>query len=280
MALGWPDDYPSPASVRKEVDAMVASIAEALLRRIPASQIAGIYFKGSAQRRWDSLLDYVPEISDVDVHVLFRDDESVARRLGTVEEALAIQSHIEAAYRAKVASPLHTPRPQLTILNHLLRDPEYSPSPRETVTTLHGDDYPEATYDEHRERELACARMLSHCEALKTLPLRVVDRPGSLLLTVVRDLTWRVSPSGPRVLSVLGMPAAQAWSLNRTEVVAALEEQREGDLATSYRDFYLSAWAYFLSRYADSAAARSTVRAGAEVLRRAAVAAGVPPTER
>lgn len=252
---------------------MVASIVEALLRQIPSSEVTGIYFKGSAQKRWDSPVDYVPEVSDVDIHVLLRDDEHVARRLGEIEPALAIQSQIEAGYRSKVVSPVHTPRPQLVVLNHLLEDPEYSPSPRETVTTLYGDDYPDASYDESRERELARARLLSCSDVLERLPLRVVDKPGRGLLVVLRDLTWRVSPAGPRLLSILGVPSPQAWSLNRTQVISALEEMEQRDLAKAYADFYLSGWAYFLSDFQHSAAARAALGAAIEVLRRSAAAA-------
>ena len=66
---------------------MVASIVEALLRQIPSSEVAGIYFKGSAQKRWDSPVDYVPEVSDVDIHVLLRDDDVCRIRCGPFRSA-------------------------------------------------------------------------------------------------------------------------------------------------------------------------------------------------
>jgi len=247
-----------------------------VLEQAPPSEVAGLYFKGSARKRWDSPVDYVPETSDVDIHVLFSDDACAARRLGTMESALQVQGRIETGYQARVPSPLHTPRPQLMILNDLLRDPEYSPSPPGTVTTLHGATYPDATYDEARERSLARMRLLSHSDVVGGLPLRAVDKPGRYQLSILRDLAWRVSPSGPRLLTILGLPSPRAWQLNRTEIIGALEESGQRDMAKAYRDFYLFAWAYFLSAYADSEAARSAVAAGAEVLELGAAAAGAP----
>lgn len=274
MASPWPENYPSAAIIRHEVESMAASVAEVLLECIPTSEMAGLYLKGSARARWDSPLDYVPEVSDVDVHVLFRGDACVERRLGTIEAALAIQMRIEDRYRSKVRSPVHMPRPQLVVLNHLLQDPDYSPSPRKSVRTLWGDEYPEAAYNEEREREMARRRLLSEAEILQALPLRIVDKPGAHLLPVVRDLTWRVSPTGPRVLCLHGMPAAEAWSLNRTGIAGALERLGEEGLAGHYRDFSLSAWRSFLSRHQDSDAIRSVIAAGSEVIRRAAEITG------
>ena len=273
LESGWPNEYPDIASLRVEIDAMVASLVEAVLGQVPATELAGIYLKGSAHKRWDSPVDYVPEISDVDVHVLFRDEDSIAQRLGTPEAAMAMQKQVEHGYASRIEHPIHTPRPQLVVLNLLLQDPDYSPSPAGMVDTLWGEPYPSAMYDEHKEQAVARKRLLVDAAILETLPLRVVDKPGRYLLTVIRDLTWRTGPSGPRLLLLFGMPAGQVWSLNRTGVIQALEELGAHEFAGAYRDYYLSAWACFLSGYADSDAARSAVGAGINALRIAAAAA-------
>jgi hypothetical protein len=69
------------------------------------------------------------------------------------------------------------------------------------------------------------------------------------------------------------MPPARAWSLNRTRIISSLSELGEDDIATVYRDFYLLAWAYFLSGYADTEAARRAISAGVEVMARGVAAA-------
>ncbi len=268
MTPEWTDKYPSAEALRREVSAMVDTWVEVLLDRIPRSEIAGIYLKGSAQKNWDSPVDYVPELSDVDIHLLFRDSSCVGKWL-TVENALEIQALVEDAYRKKISSPLHVPRPQLTLLNHLKEDPEYRPSPIQAVTTLYGDRYPEyEDEDEQRLRETARARMPSYTDVLATLPGTLIDKPGAYIISLLRSLNWRVSPIGPIVLLLRGMPWSQVWLLNRTQIIKLLEEHGEAALAADYSTYYLSAWDYFLSGYTDSAAARRAVTAAVQVLKR------------
>ena len=102
------------------------------------------------------------------------------------------------------------------------------------------------------------------------MPMQVMDRPGRYSWTSLRNLSWRVSPTGPRVLDLLGMHPDQAWSLNRTGVDAALRERGQGALADKLAEYYLSAWDYFLSDYQDTDAARRTIRAGAAAITLAA----------
>ncbi len=268
MTPEWTDKYPSAEALRREVSAMVDTWVEVLLDRIPRSEIAGIYLKGSAQKDWDSPVDYVPELSDVDIHLLFRDSSCVGKWL-TVENALEIQALVEDAYRKKISSPLHVPRPQLTLLNHLKEDPEYRPSPIQAVTTLYGDRYPEyEDEDEQRLKEIARARLASYTDVLATLPGTLIDKPGVYILSALRGLNWRVSPLGPTVLLLGGMPWSQVWLLNRTQIIGLFREQGETELAGDYSAYYLSGWDYFLSGYADSAAARRSVAAAVRVLKR------------
>lgn len=252
---------------------MVETWVEVLLDRLPRSEIAGIYFKGSAQKDWDSPLDYVPELSDVDLHLLFRDSSHVERRL-TVESALEIQALVEDSYAKKVRAPIHVPRPQLMILNHLMEEPDYCSTPIKAVTMLYGDEYPEAGYeDEQRLREIARKRLPSYTGVIETLPLTLIDKPGIYVVSALRSLNWRVSPIGPIVLLLLGMPWREVWLPNRTQIISLLEEHGEDELAAQYTAFYLSGWDYFLSGYTDSAAARDAVTAGIEALRKSAVVA-------
>src|SRR5699024_3931053 len=69
----WSDRYTDPAAIRREADAMSSAYVTAMREAIPDDQIEGIYLKGSATKPWESPLDYVPELSDVDIHLLLRD---------------------------------------------------------------------------------------------------------------------------------------------------------------------------------------------------------------
>ncbi len=110
--------------------------------------------------------------------------------------------------------------------------------------------------------------MPSYTDVLATLPGTLIDKPGAYIISLLRSLNWRVSPIGPIVLLLRGMPWSQVWLLNRTQMIKLLEEHGEAALAADYSTYYLSAWDYFLSGYTDSAAARRAVTAAVQVLKR------------
>lgn len=269
MTTPWDKRYPDPAVLRREVESMVASYVDALLRKVPEAELAGIYFKGSAQKEWTSPLDYVPELSDVDVHVLFDDDEAEAKYLGTPEQALELQAAAEAAYFAKVPQPVHVPRPQLLVLNPFVNDADFVQTPAEAITVLHGRDYPKgAPLEADKVRTLDAKRLAGEAEYIKRFPMHAVDKPAAYLRESLRGMVWRVSPTAPRVLHLLGVLFIDAWTANRTRVVALLEDLGERDFAARYSQFYLSGWDYFLSGYGDHDAGRRAVLAGVDVIRR------------
>ena len=268
----WDSSYPDPARVRREVDAMVESFVEALLDEIPREEIQGIYLKGSGQKEWDSPIDYVPEISDVDIHVQFYDDDAWRRHLGSFAQAVNIHRRVERAYLSRIVEPLHTPRPQLIVVNKMAQEIELVHSPRETVRTLYGEEYPQADYSNPDSiRRIERDRLLADGGYLEeAYPLHLIDRFGRYIWEAVRTLAWRVSPAGPRALHILGVDMALAWGVNRARIVPMLAELGENELAGSYMKFYTSGWRYFLSRYKDFDAGRDAITAGVEAMGRAA----------
>ena len=144
----WDSSYPDPVRLRREVDAMVDSFVEALLGEMPNEALQGIYLKGSAHKEWDSPIDYVPEISDVDIHIQFYNDEAWRSHIGTFAQAMKIHREVERAYLSKIREPLHTPRPQLIVVNKMVRELEFVHAPRETVRALYGEEYPLADYSD------------------------------------------------------------------------------------------------------------------------------------
>lgn len=95
----WGPPYPDPSQIRADVDAMADSVAGSLLDRF-GDAIAGLWFKGCAQKRWDTPLDYVPEISDVDIHVRSA-AAGALDAISDVEVAVAIHADIERRFRVR-----------------------------------------------------------------------------------------------------------------------------------------------------------------------------------
>ncbi len=264
----WDSRYPDRDGLRREAECLAECFRDELLALIPAGEIRAIYLKGSVVKPWESPLDYVPEVSDVDMHVWFRDDPSWSRYLGTVSQALEVQKGVEARFASRVTRPLHEPRPQLIVMNKMMAEHEgFLHSPRATVKVLYGEEYPEADYrDSTVIRRHDAAQLVGEAQWVDRMPLHLVDKPGRYLREALRQLVWRVSPAGPRVLHVSGVDTERAWSMNRNGVTQALRDLGLVGLAGGYAAFYLSSWDYFLSGFTNSDAGRTAIQAAEQVL--------------
>ena len=267
MNAEWNDRYPSQSVLRREVRAMVDAILGALLEELGGAGIRGVYFKGSAYREWESVLDYVPELSDVDIHLWLHEDRPPEPDSLDLDAALRIQAALEHRYQEAVSAPVHMPRPQILLLNILKQDVDYVPPPEGGVEVLYGEAIPrDADRPDAEIRRIDAEMLQVSYEAVRDLPRQAIDRPGRYIWTSLRNLSWRVSPTGPRVLDLLGMDPDQSWSMNRSGVVRALRARGQDHLADRLTEYYLCGWDYFLSGYQDMAAARRALRCGADVV--------------
>ncbi|HEY91826.1 MAG TPA: hypothetical protein G4O07_08330 [Dehalococcoidia bacterium] len=90
---------------------------------------------------------------------------------------------------------------------------------------LYGKDALEPDYsDPDRIRTSDCRKLLGNEEFLQRLPLQAVDRPAGYIKETLKAMSWRVSPAGPRVLHITGLPTEVAWSINRTSAVSLLRK--------------------------------------------------------
>jgi hypothetical protein len=245
---------------------MVEAIVGALLEKAGDS-IEGLWLKGSAAKSWDTPIDYVPEISDVDIHYRVADTKSFLRELDD-----AIQMHVEIArrFRSLQPSPVHVPRPQFISVSQIEQSPDYIPSPPATIKTLYGASPPAVSnLDQHFVRVVDQQNLLKSAdpEFLNKAIADLVERPGHHLYPALRPLNWRVSPTGSRALSVLGVDYSTAWSANRTNTVEMLRLHDQEELADQFSAYYSSAWEFFLSNWQDEDAGRAAFAAGVMVLR-------------
>ncbi len=268
MPPKWSDRHPDRDRLRAETRCLAACVRDLLLAHVTETEIRGIYLTGSTVKPWDSPLDYVPEVSDVDIHVAFHADNAWRQYLDTVPRALAIQAEIEVCFAKRIAQPLHHPRLQLLVMNQLMAErPGFVYAPQSTVVVLHGEAYPHDDYkDPDTTRRHNAANLVERAKFVQRLPLLAIDRLGPHTRDLLGQLVWRVSPVGPLALHLSGLGTEHVWSLNRTRVTAELRGLGLDTLADSYSTFYLSGWDYFLSGFTDTNVYRAAIQAGTGVL--------------
>jgi hypothetical protein len=244
---------------------MQEAILEALQALTPPENIVGIYAKGSGVKPWDTPLDYVPELSDVDVQVLLKDESSFK----TLETAIEFQERLERLFKHKAPRHLHYPRPQVIFVKERWTSPTFKPSPEHTVKVLYGKPYAQAhpMQAEPSILDTDLDKLLKAAEFLQEFPESILDKPGKYTWLALRGLAWRVGPIASRVLTLLGADFQTAWGHNRTEVVAELHRRGELDLKDCYERFYSEAWEFFIE--GDPYVARRCLMAGYAAIERA-----------
>lgn len=248
-------------SLRAEARGLAEVLRDVLLDEAPRDSVQGVYLKGSSVRPWDSIIDYAPEVSDVDVHVRAHPDARAVT--DSLDFALEVARRTEREFAARFPTPTHTPRPQLFFLHEMEQTPGYLGSTADSVIVLHGAEYSYGTADQYRDcHEDDAKRFLADADfVLDSLPGKIIDRPGRLAWQAVASLTWRVAPAGPRILTATGEDPWQMWSLHRSGLVAALVSSGHGAAAAAYRDFYLAAWDGYRDRFRSAGPALRAVEA-------------------
>ena len=265
---GWSDRHPNRDQLRAETRCLAACVRDVLLAHVSEDEIRSIYLTGSTVKPWESPLDYVPEISDVDIHVSFHDDGAWRQHVDTGLRALEVQAATEACFEKRCPQAIHRPRPQLLVLNKLMAEREgFVYSPQSMVVVLYGEPYPKDDYgDLDAIRRHNAADLVERAAYAERVPLLAIDRPWTYSRDLLSQLTWRVSPVGPLVLHLSGFGTEHVWSLNRTHATAALQVLGLANLADPYRAFYLAAWEYYLSGFTDTNACRAAIASGTRVL--------------
>jgi len=234
-----------------------------------SDNIEYVYAKGSCVKEWESPIDYVPCISDVDIHVKLVEGCSLFDEAGDpFDEALEISMEYKEAFLLREPDPLHVPRTQIVVLNQQFSKPDFflpSYIPKENI--MIGDPQLGEEQSAERIKTIDLKSILELGDVLKTLPMNVVDRIGVDLVPLIRRLTWRVSPTPVRLLSQLEEDPDRVWEWNRTNICECLEKHSYGDISKHYREYYLRGWEVFRTEFRDSQKMREMLASAFNVLR-------------
>ena len=250
---------------REDVEAALV-VWRDLLVDVYGRDLICLYAKGSAVKSWDGPIDYVPTLSDLDLHL----ETALAGGLSETpaeafDVALRLSTEHEARFRFARPDAFHLPRAQLSFLNDLHANPDVVLLPA-GVRTLFGPD-PEATaHDADGVRAVDRRQLQELGPVLAEIPRSLMDRSGIDLFTLVRRLTWRVSPTPVRLLSLAADDPFAVWGWNRTRVVAALEASGHAAIAAPYRSWYATGWRLELDGWRDGGLMREAIAHGHAVL--------------
>ncbi|MHA1398220.1 MAG: hypothetical protein ACTSSF_11070 [Candidatus Heimdallarchaeaceae archaeon] len=226
------------------------------------------YVKGSSIKKWESLIDYVPIVSDVDVHLKTHSGEILNKHSkSSLKELLDITQLYEDLFLEDNELYLHIPRIQIVNLSSLLKDDTFVWSKVKDVRVLIGQppEYENLPEEEIRKNERNS--LLAHKEFLVALPEKIIDKTGLDLWNVIRQLSWRVSSSPIRLLNQISSPyTADLWKLNRTQIVKRLKENNLINISELFQDFYYEGWITFLEEFQNSRSMRRMILLGYEIL--------------
>jgi hypothetical protein len=259
-------EYPME-QLRNEVEACI-EVWKEIFAHLFDGRAEYAYAKGSAIKDWDTPIDYVPLLSDVDIHVkltgatvLFEWAEDPFRR------SVAISQAYEEKYLERIPEPVHIPRTQLVVLNSLLEDPGFIlPTDSSSTRVIMGTPKLGIKASNDELRSIDMNNLLELGETLDALPAQMVDRTGIDLWTLIRRLNWRVSPSPVRLLTQIGVHPIDVWDWNRTRICDALDEHGLQDVSEPYREFYMAGWRMFNDGFHKTSPMRDVVLKAHEVL--------------
>ena len=226
-----------------------------------------VYTKGSAMKNWESLVDYVPVISDVDIHIKMRDSNllfpSTAQGFAS---SIETSKMFEERFREMKGKFLHIPRSQIVHINAIQEDPSFILPQVSDVHVLVGSptDGRVPTDDEVRTNDYN--EILELSSYLADLPRQTFDRVGLDFWALLRRMCWRVSPTPIRLLTQNHPIPLEVWNWNRTRILEELRRCEFVSIADSYQKYYETGWKLFLSGFAGFTEIRETVVHGHAVL--------------
>ena len=252
---------------KEDINASLDSWVSVLVGTL-GDRVKCAYAKGSALKPWESPIDYVPIISDVDIHIeLNNEPELFPNSEDPFRDAMRLSKRYEDRFKELRPDHLHIPRSQLSSVDKLIELLEYVPPRRRDVKILLGKLSEPLFPSIERVRRIDLENLLSLSEFVAKMPSRIADRTGIDFWGIIREMTWRVSPAPVRLLTQTADDPLDVWSWNRTHIVHELRAQGHNEIASRYEDFYMAGWNLFLSGFTSSDDFRWATTSGYYVLR-------------
>jgi len=238
-----------------------------VLQETFGSRLEYAYAKGSALKDWDSPVDYVPVISDVDIHIMLTDSNPLFPNTSQgFASSIEVSRIFEERFMEMKSEFLHIPRSQVVHINPILDDPSFILPQVSDVHVMVGTPTDSRVPADEEVRTNDYNELLELSNYLSDLPRQAFDRVGLDFWALLRRMCWRVSPTPVRLLTQDLPHPLEVWKWNRTRVLKELRDREFVFIADSYRKYYETGWNLFLSGFAGFVEIRETVVHGYAVL--------------
>jgi hypothetical protein len=268
------DETPEYSALHKRARHDVRMCIQAwsdILRSVLGNRIDYLVAKGSAVKAWESPIDYVPIVSDVDLHLNLKSGTIFSEADDPIAMALSISERYNTLFLEMEPKPLHIPRSQLILVSrlkeNLLKDNGLFVEPRlKDVRVVIGQPSYSNKIKPDLIRKVDKSNLLKEEEYISWAPMGAIDRSGLDYWAMMRRMTWRIGPAPYRLLTQSHDDPMEVWSWNRTRLRNELQDRGHNDLATNYESFYFNGWKAFLSDFKSEEAMRSMILSGCRVL--------------
>ena len=251
---------------REDIECAVEVWAE-ILPQFFGSRLEYVFAKGSALKHWDSHIDYVPVISDVDIHLGLKNNEPLfGNSTDGFDLAVSLSRQCEDEFLRRRPDHLHVPRMQVIETRFLLQIEKYTPPRLQDIQILYGLPHLQEPPSPDIIRAGDLQRIFDEKEFLDDLPRRVLDRTGLDWWAIIRTMCWRVSPAPVRILTQEHPDPLEVWSWNRTTIHRELLKEGYDTIASYYHGFYDSGWDLFLSEFKGLSEFRTVATNGYKLL--------------
>ncbi|MBD3406567.1 MAG: hypothetical protein GF411_10675 [Candidatus Lokiarchaeota archaeon] len=251
--------------IREEVYASIDLWKDIIVDEL-GDKIEFMFSKGSCTKKWDSIIDYVPLVSDVDIHMYMKTYEDAKQVESDLSLAMKVSSKYAKEFSDAYPDALHLPRIQFLVLNEFANHPLYCPPKPEQVHQMVGKCPRKRQPLPDKIREIDKTNTLEEASFLQKLPNMIIDRTGLELWTLLRRFTYRISPAPVRVITQTHKDPAEVWTWNRTKIVEYLIENDMQVIAKEYSRFYELGWELFQNNFEGMERYHEMFSAGTRVL--------------
>jgi hypothetical protein len=259
-------------SYKKDIKIAIDVWKSILLSELGEDSIECIFTKGSSVKLWESDIDYVPILSDVDIHLKVKDKrKKILEGADSFAKGLKISENYNKLFFETcgkiIYSSKHLPRVEIVQLNAHGRKGYVVPPRAKDLHIIYGKMKYQEEMDHNDIRKMDKKSLINEKNFIETFPNKFFELSGIDYYSMLYRLNVRVSPSPIKLLTQINEENPHdLWSLNKTSVRKVLEESGYAEIAKNFEEYYKTGWKLFESNFTNPNLYRQMIKCGYTVL--------------